>query len=512
MTCAYIDPYISEKKKKMIADIIVSKFDGTITDIEDNADIIIKKNIFIMDFTKAKKKTYSIECLQMMSKEVINPFSFQSQYNCFINLYLRNKSFSLVNCSSTNQSHYSALIRMMGGEITTDIPDYKLTDKDDDDESLFSVNWLIELQQSNTYIYPELFQLKNIHKKRKIKKTKEKDFIQPTQEGEKFNYSKEFLDTAYKIRQKNKYSFSRLKHVLQSMPEYRSLRNENLKSFIDACKIGFSMIRSVHPTIDLYHDYKLETPNALRTSFNNTLLRNSVIFGNQKHSGPWSESETRQLLFVLNQGKFTHEMFNKFGNINWIFVSSHISGRCPKSCEDKYRLMIREGSCEEIEKLEEPIPVTMYNKLLHKAFTQEQEMEILDEILNRIDNGVPVTKFTISSIALDMFYCPLNLCIKAIINSYLDRREWPYDKNGLLNIPDLKTQVDKLLPLAEEDPDLLMVKYGVKKFKGSITWVGKFMNRHSLVHREAHPEKRGAIKDDEVDEFFTQLADALVSI
>ena len=84
-----------------------------------------------------------------------------------------------------------------------------------------------------------------------------------------------------------------------------------------------------------------------------------------------------------------------------IGVSSYVTGRCPQACEDKYRMMVKKGELDPLEiNKTETVPETMLNKILHKAFTQEQEIRILEEILIRIDNGCPITKMDIASIEI----------------------------------------------------------------------------------------------------------------
>ncbi len=52
---AYIEPFLSETKKKYVSDII-HKFGGSITTTESKADIIIKRKLYVMDYDAAKKK------------------------------------------------------------------------------------------------------------------------------------------------------------------------------------------------------------------------------------------------------------------------------------------------------------------------------------------------------------------------------------------------------------------------------------------------------------------------
>ena len=141
----------------------------------------------------------------------------------------------------------------------------------------------------------------------------------------------------------------------------------------------------------------------------------------------------------------------------------------------------------------------------------QQEIEILDEILERIDDDILATKKGISKLALEWLYILINISIKAIIFNYLDNKQCPYDKDGNISISTFDEEVDALIQFACDDLDAVMAKYGIKRFKGSISCVGKFMTRHHLVFRKCHLERRGAIKDDGVDEFLSKVSDVLVT-
>lgn len=509
---AYIEPLISEKKKKTVSDIIV-KFGGSITTSESKANIIIRRKLFICDHSTTKTKSYSVKCIEMMDKEVINPFTFSCDSNAIINLHLRNKSFSFVNCSDEVVKQCSALIQMMCGKIKKNNPNYFLTSiRSKENATCILTDWLYALQNSSSYIFPHDFLASDIPD---LKATPETTIsLEIKDRCDSFQFSREFFQDAYVMMKSKRYSYPRLKKELQLIDKYSRLRNENLLTFIDACQIGFAQLRTQekHET-NAYSDYlhSLPSGNNMRKGKASD-LRNSVLRGNIKQSGRWSSTETRQLLYILQKGQYTHSIFNQYGNIDWVFVASNITGRVPKACEDKYKSMLRRGEIDQIEKnQDEPIPEIRFNKLLHKAFTPSQEEEILSEVLRRIDEGIPVAKYDISSIALDLFYTPLNLAMKAFIYMHLDNKEWPFGIDGNINVESFNLKLNDLLKDAEEDPESLMDKYGIKQFKASMNWVAKFMQRHRLVYRECSLERRGGIDESEVEEFLEKMADAIAT-
>ena len=510
MSTAFIDPSMPDKKQKMAHDII-SKYNGLITKTKSDADIIIQDLISIFDYQNAQIRTYSLKCLQTLDKELLNPFTFQTESKCLMNLHLRNKTFNFINCSEKVAKICTIYILMMDGKIQKNNPDYYLTDNKSIEENseYISTDWIYSLVNSSLYIYPQKYLVKNLSKFM----PKQSKMLDMLSSSSNFQYSEKFIQKAYELQKANKYSFPRLKKELEQISDYSNLCNENIKTFIDACQIGFAQLRARKERLDDIYKVFLNTSSPIidKKKKKKSYLRTLTLCGDVKHSGRWSESETRQLIFILEKGKCTKEMFNKFGNIDWCFIASHVNGRDAKSCEDKYRSMLAKNEIEEIQQSEmDPIPEEKFNKMLHKAFTPAQETEILNEILDKIDQGIPVTKLDISSISLDYFYSPLNLSMKAVIFSYLDKGLWPFDSNGDINITSLEDEVNKILPLAQDEPENIMDKYNIKQFKGSPTWVSKFMLRHKLVHRECHIERRGAIDEEEVDQFLSQLADAMI--
>ena len=243
----------------------------------------------------------------------------------------------------------------------------------------------------------------------------------------------------------------------------------------------------------------------------NSLLMKSVPCGNCKHEGRWAECEKRQLIYVLKEGACTNSIFKQNQKIDWLTVASKIPGRSLKSCSDKYHQLLENGEIENIEiKAEETLSPMEFNKMFRKAFYPSQEKALYNKIIDKIDSGELVTTKDISMMAIDEFYSPLNLTMKVIVISFLNRMQWPFDKNGNIDIPNIESEIGLILPMAEKHPYDLIDKYGIKNFTASPSWTYKFIKRNNLSIRSAHYERRGAINPDEVDQFLSTLADFLV--
>ena len=242
------------------------------------------------------------------------------------------------------------------------------------------------------------------------------------------------------------------------------------------------------------------------------MLKNSVLFGFIKHEGRWSQNETRRLIFVLHESAFTGNLFNAENDIDWIFVAKNVPGRTPDSCMRKYLLLVENGDIDQIENADITLKIqnNEFQRAFRKAFMNEQENEIYDEIIQRLNRNELVRTIDISSIARNIYNSGLSLAIKSIINEHLKARKWPFDINGKINILNFNEVVNERIQNAEENKEDFMRKYDIKKFVGSSSWVYDFMKRHHLSFRAAHYQRRGAIREEDIDQFLGKLADALV--
>ena len=98
---------------------------------------------------------------------------------------------------------------------------------------------------------------------------------------------------------------------------------------------------------------------------------------------------------------------------------------------------------------------------------------------------------------------------KALLNHFFAKNI--FDNAGKVK-PEFTEEYNKaleeLLEIVIHEPQLVIEKYGIKEFSGSMSWVGGFMKRHDLVFRRVHYERRGAIQKDWTDSYLTQVTKA----
>lgn len=157
MLSAYIDKTIKESQLAHAISII-TRNNGMVVEDKDKADLIVKKIVTISD-NASKSKIYSLNCLFMMEKELINPFTYKGQSKVLINLFLKNRSFSFYQCSALNVKNCSILIQMMDGVINNENPDYYLTELNS--KTIYPnsvlISWIYALRVSPIFIFPQQF-------------------------------------------------------------------------------------------------------------------------------------------------------------------------------------------------------------------------------------------------------------------------------------------------------------------------------------------------------------------
>ena len=164
MNFAYLDPTLDNGEKEKACNII-KHFEGEITCLKEKANLIIKHDISISERSERSIRTISSKCLMMFYREVINPFSYNSENLCLQNIFLRNKSFCFINCSEANFKRFSNMIHNMDGNISNENPDFFISDKLDIElETLncISVNWIEVLYNSSFYRYPQKYLITNL--------------------------------------------------------------------------------------------------------------------------------------------------------------------------------------------------------------------------------------------------------------------------------------------------------------------------------------------------------------
>lgn len=325
-----------------------------------------------------------------------------------------------------------------------------------------------------------------------------------------------FILLAFLKKQKNKYSYERLKHEMSTVnPEIREVPLEEFKNTL---KFAFTKLKSNQNSqsrnpINSLDDYK-EITNQMADYLNTdpSTTKNSVLPGIEQMKGIWNNIETQHLIYVLMKKSYQKKIFFENGSINWEKVSHYVPGRSPKCCYDKYKQLLK---CKQIDKIENIFSIedsdVKFNKLIQKAFTPQQETELLDIILSRIENGELVTIIDVSILALKLFYSPVYLAIKAMIFSSLENHIWPFDEEGNALINENDAFFNKLLNEASHNSEELLKKYGIKQFKASLSWCYKFVHRNGLSFKKVHFERRGSLKPEEVEQFLIALADAIAT-
>ena len=336
-------------------------------------------------------------------------------------------------------------------------------------------------------------------------------------EAYKFTYDPIFISKAYHIKTQHKYSYTVLKEEMTYL--YPSLKNESFDRFKDACKFCFSQLKAkknmnVQFSKDTYSAFnsriKEISEDLKRSDFD---MMNKVQCGFFERKGPWCETEARHLKYVLIEGCHTGLIFTKEGFIDWVKIASFVPERTGKSIYDKYRTMVKNNEIEEIVNKYDNHPDSdkRFYKILHKALNSHQEKLIFNEIIESINKGEIIRVSDISIMARRMFYSPLSLATKAVVFSYLEKKQWPFDAQGDIDIDSFDEEVLKLIPFAKKDPIKLMKEYNIKEFNASLSWTYKFIHRNGLSFKKAHYERRGIINADEVDRYLEEVADAIIT-
>ena len=505
---AYIDKTVAEKQRYHISQIITN-YGGSICKKIEEANIIVVNNIYSECYcTYANVKlVLSYRCLIEMENEAINPFKYKAKSRYLQNIYLHNKTFDFVDVPENQIKNLTFIINSMDGIITNENPEYYLSIDTPSNENLncVSINWIYTLQHSSLYVNPkdyliinQLFPKKanksniNYAKNAPIMPLIKKKFVlpiftnveeQPTLEfhkqdthiqqkstqtlmtsnaekpiidnDNKFHYDNSFIFLAFIEKKKNKYSYERLKHVMTRF--YPKLKDVDIAEFKDSCKFCFSLLKSINNDInhclDYFTQYK-EITKQLTHYLNCSPAEkmNIVQPGFVQRKGPWSDTEIKNFKFILMEKSHQKTIYKK-GKIDWITTARYIPGRTPRSCYDLY---LRLKKSNEIEPLENIIslkdPEKRYNKIIYKSFTPTQEIEILNSILDKIDNGELVTIVDVSNIAKKFFYSPFNLAQKAVIFSCLEQKLWPFNKSGDLDIDKYTNELELNLELALLNP------------------------------------------------------------
>lgn len=203
--------------------------------------------------------------------------------------------------------------------------------------------------------------------------------------------------------------------------EYQyELKNEDTKRFKNILSTAFARKRALE---------KLESSTILPKIQKGTLKDRSQFQWKMSNAskgfitrpGVWSDTETENLLIVLEEGYRYSIILNEDGQTDWAKVSDYMPERSGKMCYDRYRYLKRKNNpkLEHLfdQKVEEKLESYKFNPDFMSAFTKEKEQGLISIINGLLNDGKAVTVNKISSIAKTMYYSPLSLSTKVLIIS-----------------------------------------------------------------------------------------------
>ena len=201
-----------------------------------------------------------------------------------------------------------------------------------------------------------------------------------------------------------------------------------------------------------------------------------------------SQTETEPLINTIIEKSELSDILDEDKKINLIKVAKCIKGRSAKACYDKFKSIPKSQVILEHQK----------HKLIHNlnpiflaAFTDFEENELLQEILNRIDNKEKVTLFDVSLMAFKKYYSPMSIATKYIVLKSIHDGHWPFEEYGNIIIEDFANKVSDLLQKAHDEPQELMNDVYMKQFTARFGWCRGFLERHRLSLRKPHNKRRG---------------------
>lgn len=431
----------------------------------------------------------------------LNPFTFQFKTNYLENLFLYDKVFGFFNVEPQNIKQYTWIISSMGGSIDSDNADLIITDKKKFEDSMVNLkvkiinsSWLYTLQHSGSFIQPNNFLLKY-----------------------KFQYDKLFLENAFNLYKSHPHwGYKELKNNL--IPTHEILIHEDDKRFKNICQYAFNKIHAIIENENNNKPYQLENldPQKIHDYFQklddfdfkmNASSPNEILL-----KGPWSETETENLIIILKEGYSTKVILNKKGQINWPLVSKYIINRSGKSCKNRYDYLKlkHDPRIDHVfdEVTEEKIRSYQYNDHFYKSLIEEEEEYLFQEIKELLINNQLVTVKLISEMALKLFNSPLNIATKSFVLHKYKQKVNPFDEKGEIDFTKYEDEFNQFLELADTEPQKLIEDY-LKDFTASRTWVFNFMLRHNLVFKKAHFFRRGNVDEKHVDNYLNEIAIAI---
>jgi len=319
------------------------------------------------------------------------------------------------------------------------------------------------------------------------------------------------FETAFKLHINHKnWSFNYLQKNLSFVTGHLKIKDIDPNKFKSMCQLAFASLRGSKTcpvtetklnNVDLY----IKQANFLSKPKN---VMTQHVPGELCNIGPWSELETNSLLnFLLNVGAGQFRAQN--GGIDWSCVSRFVPGRNGSQCKKKFYDLKSEGLLVDFNFDEYKFSRECQLKQI-SALDEEEEMALFEEISKEIDEQNIVTKSTIANAAFKIYYQPISLVRKALKVYFTGRNV--YDAMGVLKpefIDEYNQKFNEFFLIAKDEPQLLIERFNIKNFIASMSWVCRFMKRHDLVFRCAHYERRGAIQQDWVEKYITQVAKAI---
>ena len=154
-----------------------------------------------------------------------------------------------------------------------------------------------------------------------------------------------------------------------------------------------------------------------------------------------------------------------------------------------------------------PDHVTGFQKYTQPALLAYQEEKLVNAIEQMLDNYEHVTSCKIAVMAIELFYEPIHLAQKAIINKCINEgRNFIAGDNF---IDEVNNPSQDLIEAAKTNPHEIINNYAIPNFSASRSWEAIFMKRHDYVYRKVHVKKRGSISQAFIQPYLQQLSQAV---
>jgi len=304
---------------------------------------------------------------------------------------------------------------------------------------------------------------------------------------------------------KHSYHMKRLKTHLESLyPEIIQLSPEDFKSKMED---EFKIIRFGKADVSSWKSCS-RCPLSFKST--NAFLYRNPPEGCSRKGGPWSDQETQHLIDVIHKGVENGADYMLPYGAKWGLLSLNIPGRVGYQCQNKYEQLVRKDQIEEIEvqMFKASHPVTKFEIHSQPALLPYQEETLALYLDRMIEHNQNASTTKISVQAVRLYYEPLHLARKAIINKLIDEGKEYINLDGSYIDP-VQNPDEEILKAAEENPHELMREYQIRDFSASGAWILNFMDKHDYVFRKYHAEKRGVIKENDVDEYLAKLESAI---